>query len=133
MGFLLLVSLIVDAGLAAASDYLLGAFPGARLLWIAINFALGLFFAVLLFGLIFAILPNAEPTRAEVIIDALVSGILFTVGKFVIGIAIARSGATSAYGASASIMTIMLWVYYSSQILLFGAEFGRAYQRWRNR
>jgi len=132
IGFLLLVSLIVDAALSAASDYMLGAFPGARLLWLGINFALGLVFAVLFFALIFAILPNAQPTWTEIFAGALLSGILFTFGKFVIGMAVARSGATSAYGASASIMTVMLWVYYSSQILLLGAEFGRACERWRS-
>lgn len=131
IGFLLLVSLMLDAGLSAASNYMLGAFPGARLLWLGINSALGLAFSVLFFALVFAILPSVRPTWMEIVAGALLSGVLFTFGKFVIGMVIARSGATSAYGASASIMTIMLWVYYSSQILLFGAEFGRACGRWR--
>ncbi|MDI6838753.1 YihY/virulence factor BrkB family protein [Ciceribacter thiooxidans] len=130
IGFLLLVSLMLDAGLAAASNYMLGAFPGARLLWLVVNSALGLAFSVLFFALVFAILPSVRPTWTEIVAGALLSGVLFTFGKFVIGMVIARSGATSAYGASASIMTIMLWVYYSSQILLFGAEFGRACGRW---
>ncbi|WP_137391207.1 YihY/virulence factor BrkB family protein [Rhodoligotrophos defluvii] len=129
IGFLLLVSLLVDAALSAASGYVLGAFPGATTLLFAVNFVLGFLFAVLLFGLIFAILPNTEPTAAEVIPGAILSGVLFTFGKFAIGIIVGQSGVTSAYGASASIMTIMLWVYYSSQILLLGAEFGRAYGR----
>lgn len=129
IAFLLLVSLVVDAALSAASDYLQGAFPGVRILLISANFAMGLVFAVLLFGLTFAILPNVETTWREVGAGALLSGILFTIGKFVIVLIVARSGATSAYGASASIITIMLWIFYSSQILLLGAEFGRAYER----
>lgn len=129
IGFLLLVSLLIDAALSAASSYVLGAFPGARALLFAVNFVLGLLFAILLFGLIFKILPNAAPAWPEVLAGAILSGVLFTFGKFAIGFAIGKSGAASAYGASASVMTMMLWVYYSSQILLLGAEFGRAYGR----
>ncbi|MFC7397515.1 YihY/virulence factor BrkB family protein [Chelatococcus sp. GCM10030263] len=133
LGFLLLVSLLVDAALAAASNYLAGVFPGVATALIAGNFVLGLFFAVLLFALIFAILPNARPSWREVLSGAVLSGILFTFGKFVIGLVVGRSGALSTYGAAASIMTIMLWVYYSSQILLLGAEFGKTLGDWHDR
>ena len=86
---------------------------------------------MLLFAMIFKILPSVDLTWRDVWIGALVTAVLFTAGKFAIGYYIGKSGLASAYGAAASIVTILLWIYYASLILLFGAEFTKAYAESR--
>jgi membrane protein len=81
--------------------------------------------------MIFKILPAVELTWRDVWMGAIVTAILFTAGKFAIGYYIGKSGVTSAYGAAGSIVTILLWIYYSSLILLFGAEFTKTYAESR--
>jgi membrane protein len=81
--------------------------------------------------MIFKILPDVELTWRDVWIGAVVTALLFTAGKFAIGYYIGKSGVASAYGAAASVVTILLWIYYSSLILLFGAEFTKAYAESR--
>jgi membrane protein len=131
IGFLLLVSLVVDAGLSAIATYLGGVLPGFSILLMSLNFALALGFATLLFAMIFKILPAVDLTWRDVLIGAVGTGVLFTLGKFVIGFYLGKSGIASSYGAAASIITILLWVYYSSLILLFGAEFTKAFAESR--
>ena len=86
---------------------------------------------MLLFAMIFKILPSVDLTWRDVWIGAVVTALLFTAGKFAIGYYIGKSGLASAYGAAASIVTILLWIYYASLILLFGAEFTKAYAESR--
>ena len=86
---------------------------------------------MLLFAMIFKILPSVDLTWHDVWTGALVTAVLFTAGKFAIGYYIGKSGLASAYGAAASIVTILLWIYYASLILLFGAEFTKAYAESR--
>jgi membrane protein len=131
IGFLLLVSLVVDAGFSAIATYLRGVLPGFSILLMALNFVLALGFASLLFAMIFKILPAVDLTWRDVLIGAVGTGVLFTLGKFVIGLYLGTSGIASSYGAAASIITILLWIYYSSLILLFGAEFTKAYAESR--
>jgi membrane protein len=130
-GFLLLVSLVIDAGLSALSAYLEAAFTGAATILAILNSIVGFGISVLLFAMIFKILPQVDLTWRDVAMGAVVTGVLFTIGKFLIGWYLGRSNLASAYGAAASLITIMLWVYYSSLILLLGAEFTKAYAESR--
>jgi membrane protein len=130
-GFLLMVSLIIDAGLSWLGSYLEAEFSGATALLRILNSAIALAIAVLLFAMIFKILPAVDLAWQDVWIGAVVTALLFTGGKLLIGYYIGKSGVASAYGAAASIITVLLWIYYSSLILLFGAEFTKAYAETR--
>lgn len=127
VGLLLLVSLVLDAGLSAGRMYLETRFPDALTFLALFNRALALLMSILLFGMIFKFLPAVPLSWGDVAIGAVVTGLLFTVGKSLIGLYLGQSGIASAYGAAASIITILLWIYYSSLILLFGAEFTKAF------
>lgn len=127
IGFLLLVSLTIDAGLSAVGKYLTGVLPAVAALLYVVNFIVSLAAAVLLFAMIFKILPNVSIAWGDVWMGALVTAVLFAFGKILIGFYLGKSGVASTYGAAASIITVLLWVYYSSQILLFGAEFTKVY------
>lgn len=127
IGFLLLVSLALDAALAALGTYLGNALPGWPTLLLAFNLALSLGISTLLFATIFKVLPDAPVAWHDAWVGGIVTGLMFTLGKFLIGFYIGQTGIASAYGAAASIVTILLWIYYSSQIVLFGAEITKAY------
>jgi len=123
-GFLLMVSLILDAGLSWVGTYLEASFSGVTVILRILNSAIAFGIAALLFAMIFKILPAVPLTWRDVGMGAAMTAFLFTAGKFVIG---GKSGVASAYGAAASIITLLLWIYYSSLILLLGAEFTKAY------
>ncbi len=131
IGFLLLVSLIIDAGLTALGSYLEAKFSGATFILQFLNSVVAFSIAFLLFAMIFKMLPAVELKWQDVWTGALVTSLLFTLGKFLIGYYLGRSGVTSSYGAAASLITILLWIYYSSLILLFGAEFTKVYSEHR--
>lgn len=131
IGFLLLVSLVIDAGLSALGSYLESSFSGATAILQILNNIVAFSIAVLLFAMIFKLLPSAPITWHDVWTGSLVTGVLFTLGKFLIGYYLGKSNVASSYGAAASIITILLWIYYSSLILLFGAEFTKAYAESR--
>jgi membrane protein len=131
IGFLLLVSLVIDAGLTALGSYLEAAFSGATVLLTLLNSAVAFGIAFLLFAMIFKMLPAVDLAWHDVWTGALVTSLLFTLGKILIGLYLGNSGVTSSYGAAGSIITILLWIYYSSLILLFGAEFTKAYAESR--
>jgi membrane protein len=122
IAFLLLVSLVVSAGLSAMSGYL-----GEGLLWQALNAAVSIAVTAFLFGAIFKVLPDVRLRWRDVLIGGLFTAILFTLGKAAIGAYIGKSSVASSYGAAGSLIVVLLWVYYSSQLVLFGAEFTRAY------
>lgn len=127
IGFLLLVALVIDAGVTALGSYVEGAFSGtATIVW-ALNKVIAFGVAVLLFAMIFKILPDIVLTWHDVWAGALVTAILFSLGKFLIGVYLGTSNIASSYGAAASLIAILLWIYYSALILLFGAEFTKAY------
>jgi membrane protein len=130
-GFLLMVSLILDAGLSWVGTYLEASFSGVTVILQILNSAIAFGIAALLFAMIFKILPAVPLTWRDVGMGAAMTALLFTAGKFVIGYYIGKSGVASAYGAAASIITLLLWIYYSSLILLFGAEFTKAYAESR--
>jgi membrane protein len=125
--FLLLTSLIVSAGLAAVEKYMDNAFPGVRVLWEAVKVVVPLSVITVIFGMTFKVVPDVKLRWADVWVGGLVTAGLFIVGKFVIGLYLGTSSISSTYGAAGSVIAILLWAYYSSQIVLFGAEFTRAY------
>lgn len=132
--FLLLVSLVVSSALAAlATLWTPQALPGGTYLWQGLNNAVSLGVITLLFAAIYKVLPDAKIAWRDVWTGALVTALLFTIGKFLLGIYLGHSGVTSGYGAAGSLVLILLWVYYSSLILLFGAEFTRVYAEHHGR
>ncbi len=131
IGFLLLVSLVIDTGLTALGSYLEANFSGASILLRFLNSLVSFAVATLLFAMMFKLLPAVEIQWSDVWTGSLVTAMLFTVGKFLIGYYLGKSNVASSYGAAASIITILLWIYYSSLILLFGAEFTKAYAESR--
>ena len=127
IGFLLLVSLGVDAALAALGYWLAQWAPAMPAVLGVLNFLLSVAVTSLLFGMLFKFLPDVELAWSDVAMGAFVTALLFAIGKHVIGLYLGQSGATSSYGAAGSVIVILLWVYYSSQIVLIGAEFTRVY------
>ena len=124
LGFLLAVSLVVSTGLAAVSSW---AGTASMVLGEAINFIAS--FAILsgLFAMLFKWFPDTEIAWRDVLPGAAVTALLFNLGKFAIGWYIGTQGLESTYGAAASIVILLVWVYYSAQIVLFGAELTHAY------
>lgn len=123
IGFLLLVSLVVSAGLAAAGKWLSGSMPGGEQLWQAINFIVSLAVFSCMFTLMFKYLPDVKVSWHDVWLGGVITAFLFALGKFTLGMYLGRSSVTSAYGAAGSLIIVLLWVYYSAQILFLGAEF----------
>ena len=126
LGFLLAVSLVINAGLAAAATWL-GTSPEEVIAWEAINFAVSLLILATLFALLFKWFPDTEIKWRDVVPGAFVTALLFNVGKLAIAWYVARQGFESTYGAATSIVILLIWVYYSAQTLLFGAELTHAY------
>jgi membrane protein len=127
LGFLLLVSLVVSAALGAVGNFIAPLLPWPVFLLEAVNFFLSLGVIALLLALIFKYLPDTEIAWSDVWIGAAVTSLLLTTGKALIGLYLARSTVASAYGAAASLVIILTWVYYSAQIFLLGAEVTHVY------
>lgn len=127
LGFLLMVSLAVSAAITAFSHMLQHVLPNIDLLLRAVNFLISLLLISTLFATIYKILPDAPTTWKDVGVGAVVTAFLFTVGKTVIGLYIGSSQVASSYGAAGALVIVLLWVYYSAQIFLLGAEFTRAW------
>ncbi len=127
IGFLLLVSLIISTALSLAGKYLSGLIPGLGMLWMLVNAGLSFAVITVLFAMIFKVLPDVKISWGDVWVGALITALLFTAGKFLLGLYLGRSSTVSAYGAAGSVVLILLWVYYSAQILFFGAEITQAY------
>jgi membrane protein len=127
VGFLLLVSLVVSTVLSAAIHFLSGALPGGEGLWHVVELVVSFGFVTLLFALIYKVLPAVEIAWRDVWVGAGMTAVLFTVGKFLLGLYLGQSGVTSAYGAAGSLVLVLVWVYYSGLIFFFGAEFTQVY------
>ncbi|MBK8901987.1 MAG: YihY/virulence factor BrkB family protein [Anaerolineaceae bacterium] len=127
VGFLLLVSLVISAALAAVNEFISGALPGLVILAQVINFLVSFGVVTGLFALIFKVVPDVKIAWRDVWIGALVTAFLFTIGKFAIGLYLGNSAPGSTYGAAGSLIVLLLWVYYSAQILFLGAEFTQVY------
>jgi membrane protein len=100
-----------------------GLLPAQETIWQCVNFAVSFGVITLLFALIFKVLPDAKIAWHDVWIGAVITALLFNFGKLLLGLYLGRNGVTSAYGAAGSLVIVLLWVYYSSQILFLGAKF----------
>jgi membrane protein len=131
LGFLLLVSLLASAALAAAGERWGGALSGTLHLLEIANFVVFLGVATVLFALIFKLLPDAQPAIAwrDVWVGAFMTAVLFSLGKWGIGLYLGRGTVGSAFGAAGSLVVVLVWVYYASQVLFFGAELTQVYAR----
>ncbi|AWG26467.1 YihY/virulence factor BrkB family protein [Flavobacterium kingsejongi] len=128
LGFLLIVSLMVNGALLALSDLIKSYFPDITvLLFNILNIAISFVVITLLFGVIFKILPDAKIAWKDVRMGAFFTACLFMLGRYLIGIYIETTSTGSAYGAAGSLIIILVWVYYTAAILYFGAEFTRVY------
>ena len=127
IGFLLLVSLIVTAIVSAASRFISGFLPAVVVLWPLIDIFVSIGFTTVLFALIYKLLPDAYVSWKDVWVGALITSLLFSLGKLAIGIYLGQSSISSSYGAAGSVVTILLWVYYSALIFFFGAELTQYY------
>jgi len=131
IGFVLLVSLVLSAWLAAASTYLGHLLPAPAATLEALNFVISFVVITGSFALIFKLLPDVRIAWRDVWLGAAVTSLFFTVGKFLIGLYLGKIAVASAYGAAGSLVIIVVWVYYSAQILLFGAEFTKVWTKRR--
>ena len=129
IGFLLLVSLVLSAVVAALHDMLQTHVPHLAAVLPTLNFVLSFVVVTGLFALIYKVLPDVRLAWRDVWLGAVVTALLFTVGKSLIGFWLGRAGTTSVYGAAGSLVLVLLWIYYSSQILFLGAEFTEVYSR----
>lgn len=129
ISFLLLVSLVVSAMLSAVNGWMTDMLGGLTILAQILNFVVSTGVITLIFAMIFKILPDVEIAWGDVWIGALVTALLFNIGKSLIGLYLGNSAAASAYGAAGSLVILLLWVYYSAQILFLGAEFTQVYAR----
>ena len=127
IGFLLMVSLAVTASLAAFNAWLAHRSPSIPLAWSAVNALASVVVTTALFALLYCFLPDVRLRWRDVTTGAFVTAILFTIGQQLIGLYLGQSSVSSSYGAAGSVMILLLWVYYSCQIVLFGAEFTRVY------
>lgn len=124
IGFLLLVSLVIDTLVAALNNFITELLSGyAYIIIAAVNTGISISIVALIFAMIFKYLPDAKVKWRDVWMGAFVTTILFTLGKFLIGFYLSQSPISTTYGAAGSLVLLLVWVYYSSIILLFGAEF----------
>lgn len=126
IGFLLLVSLVVSTALSAFGGFLNQWL--ASLSWL-INFAISISLVTLLFAAIFKYLPDAKIGWKDVTVGAFITALLFNLGKYLLGLYLGNSSFSSTYGAAGSLVVLLAWIYYSAQILFFGAEFTQVYAR----
>lgn len=131
IGFLLLVSLVASTALQAVNTYFSSLLPGSELLWQLLSLVVNLGVITLLFALIFKVLPDARIAWRTVWVGAAITALLFVLGKYVISLYLGSRTLGTTYGAAASLVVLLLWVYYSAQILLFGAEVTQVYARQR--
>lgn len=125
--FLLLVSLVITTALAAASELWSG--WGDRWAWVGqlLNLVVSLGILTVLFALMYKVLPDVKISWSDVWLGAFITAVLFVVGKFAIGLYLGHSSMASSYGVAGSFVVLLVWVYYSAQILFFGAEFTQVY------
>jgi membrane protein len=126
IGFLLLISLVFSALLTGLA-HRLGVSDAANALLQVLNFLLSLALVTVLFATIYKVLPAVQLAWRDVIVGATVTALLFAIGKHVIGLYLGHSAVSSTYGAAGSLLVVLVWVYYSAQIFLYGAEFTKVY------
>lgn len=128
-GFLLLVSLVLSSAISGMGTYLQHQFPGLESIWHIVNFVVTIAVVTVLFALIFKFLPDAKIAWSDVWVGAVLTAVLFAVGKLLIGLYLGKASIGSAYGAAGSLVVLLVWIYYSSLILFFGAELTQVYAR----
>jgi membrane protein len=126
-GFLLLVSLVLSAGLAAVGTRLQGTLPGWVVLAYVANYGISVLVVTLLMGTLFVVLPDVKIAWRDVWVGSFVSAVLFHLGKLAIGLYLGRASVGSPFGAAGSLAVLLVWIYYTSQVFLLGAEFTRVY------
>jgi membrane protein len=131
LGFLMMVSLVVSAGLTALGDWLNAVLPFGKVLLTVLNGVVSFLLIAVLFAAIYKVLPDRPIEWRDVGVGSAVTSLLFTGGKSLIGWYIGSSAMTSTYGAAGALLVILLWVYYSAQIFLLGAEFTKAWSDLR--
>jgi membrane protein len=127
MGFLLLVSLAISAALTAAWHRVDQVVPGASSMLHYVNIALSFAITTVLFGAVYKVLPDKQLEWRDVLIGSIFTALLYTVGKTAIALYVGSSQVASSYGAASALVVLLLWVYYSAQIFLLGAEFTKVY------
>ncbi|MGI8965854.1 MAG: YihY/virulence factor BrkB family protein, partial [Limisphaerales bacterium] len=129
IGFLMLVSFILSTVLSLIGTYFSGLLPGMEALMKVIAFMFSFLVISMLFAVLFKFLPDVKVRWRDVAVGAVLTSFLFTVGKFALGYYFTKAHVESAYGAAGSLILILLWVFYSAQILFFGAEFTQVHAR----
>ena len=129
LGFMMLVSLVVGAALSALGNWYGTVFRGWEVVLYCVNILVSLAMSTTLFAMIYKFMPRARIAWSDVWIGAAVTGVLFEAGKFLIGVYLGKAGVTSGFGAAGSLVVLIVWVYYSAQIFLLGAEFTWVYAR----
>jgi membrane protein len=127
IGFLLTVSLVLSAGLASVGKFLSGLLPASEIILHAIDFIISAGIIAVLFAAMYRFLPNTKVEWRDVWVGAVVTSLLFNLGKIGLGLYIGKSAVASSYGAAGAILLLLLWVYYSGLIFYFGAEFTKVY------
>ncbi len=127
VGFMLLVSLVISTGITAFGNWVGTFLPFQELILQIINLIISIGVLTLFFGLIFKVLPDADVAWRDVWVGAFVTAVLFSIGKTLIGLYLGSSAVGTTFGAAGSLVLLLLWIYYSAQILFFGAEFTQVY------
>ena len=127
LGFMLIVSLVISTVLSALGTYLTDVLPGAKTILQVVNFVVSFLLISFLFAAVYKILPDRRLSYRDVAVGAVATAFLFTVGKTLIGLYIGSSNVASSYGAAGALVIVLLWIYYSSQIFLLGAEFTKVW------
>jgi membrane protein len=133
IGFLLLLSLVASTALTAFGDYIDRTLPSFSIILYLLHHGLSFGFTTVFFAVIFKILPDHPVEWQDVWLSAALTALLFSVGKHLISLYIGSSNMASIYGAASALIIVFVWVYYSAQIFLLGAEFAKAYGDWRRR
>lgn len=129
IGFLLLISLVLSTALSAIGSAFSGLLPGADWIWQIVELAVSFGVITLLFALIYRVLPDVKIAWRDVWMGALVTAVLFVIGKYALSFYLSFQSTSSAYGAAGSLVVFLIWIYYSAQIFFFGAEFTQVYAR----
>ncbi|MEN9520750.1 MAG: hypothetical protein RLZZ381_3338 [Cyanobacteriota bacterium] len=129
IGLLLILSLILSAVVSTLSKYQANYLPGWAILWENLDFVVSLGLMTFIFGLMFKYVPDAKIAWKDVFVGSVITALLFLFGKFLLGVYLSKGSLGSAYGAAGSLIVLLAWIYYSAQIILFGAEFTQVYTR----
>ena len=131
--FLLLVSLVISVALSGLDHYLGGEMPAWPIFLKIANLVVSTAVIMLLFSIMFKVLPDVKMAWRDVWVGGFVTAVLFTFGKWAIGVYLGHTGVGSAYGAAGSLVVVILWIYYAAQIFLLGAEFTQVYSKRKGR